>query len=113
LAPTTSLGTHHGCYEKYIVTTPKLYTFSNYSQERGIPNPYEKLGKASLWDWFTPNGEFKPNYIHVAKLEITIKQNERNLLVFEKHPKLQNVMVSLLQSCEKQVNPLLLPPYNP
>jgi len=50
-----------------------------------------------LWDWFKPNGEVKPNYIHVAKLEIAIKQNKRNLLIFEKHPKLRNALVNLLQ----------------
>jgi hypothetical protein len=26
-----------------------------------VPSPCEKLVKASLWDWFTPHGDLKPN----------------------------------------------------
>jgi hypothetical protein len=98
---------------KKYSNNPQALHFFKLLKKRGVPSPYEKLRKASLWDWFKPNGEVKPNYIHVAKLEITIKQNKINLLIFEKHPKLQNALVSLLQKCEKQVNPFLLPPYNP
>jgi hypothetical protein len=29
-----------------------------------VPSPYEKLGRASLWDWFTAHNDLKPNYIH-------------------------------------------------
>jgi hypothetical protein len=29
-----------------------------------FPSPYEKLGRASLWDWFTPHNDLKLNYIH-------------------------------------------------
>jgi hypothetical protein len=29
-----------------------------------VTSPYEKLGRASLWDWCKPHGDLKPNYIH-------------------------------------------------
>jgi hypothetical protein len=73
--------------KKYI-QLPSFTLFQTTHKKCGIPSPYEKLMKANLRDWFTPNGEVKPNYIHAAKLEITKKQNKRHLLIFEKHPKL-------------------------
>jgi len=43
--------------------------------------------RASLWDWFTPHGDIKPNYIH-AHLGIAIKKTKYNMLVLEKYSKL-------------------------
>jgi hypothetical protein len=50
-----------------------------------------------LWDWFTPNSELKPNYIHATKLGTIVKQKKnKNLLLLEEHPKLRDVLVNLL-----------------
>jgi len=52
----------------------------------GVPSLYEKLGKASLWDWFTPHSDLKPNYICAQQLETTIKKTKYNMLVLEEYP---------------------------
>jgi len=51
-----------------------------------VPNPYEKLGRPSLWDWFTPHGDLKPNYIHAQQLGTAIKKTKYNMLVLEEYP---------------------------
>jgi hypothetical protein len=51
-----------------------------------IPSPYEKLGKPSLWDWFTPHSDLQPNYICAQQLGTTIKKTKYNMLVLEEYP---------------------------
>jgi len=65
--------------KKYDNDSQALHFLKTTHKKHGIPSPYKKLRKASLWDWFTPNGDLKPNYIHLAKLGTTIKQNQQNL----------------------------------
>jgi hypothetical protein len=50
-----------------------------------IPSSYEKLVRACLWDWFTPHGDLKSNYI-LAQLGIAIKKTKYNMLVLEEYP---------------------------
>jgi hypothetical protein len=66
-----------------------------------IPSPYEKLGRASLWDWFTPHNDLKPNYIHAQQLGTAIKKTKYNMLVLEEYPMLQNTLVTMLQKMRK------------
>jgi len=63
-----------------------LHFLKTTHKKHGIPSPYKKLRNASLSDWFTPNGDLKPDYIHLAKLGIAMKQNQQNLLILEEHP---------------------------
>jgi hypothetical protein len=53
-----------------------------------VSSPYEKLRKASLWDWFTLHGDLKSNYIHAQQLGTAIKKTKYNMLVLEEYPKL-------------------------
>jgi hypothetical protein len=71
--------------KKYSNNSQALHFLKIADKKPRIPNPHKKLGKASLWDWFTPNGELKPNYFQATKLGTIVKQNKRNLLVLEKH----------------------------
>jgi hypothetical protein len=36
--------------------------------KNGCLNPYEKLGKSSLYDWFTDRREVKAKYAHLIEL---------------------------------------------
>jgi hypothetical protein len=40
-------------------------------------NPYGKLSKACLWDWFITIVELNPSYKHVMELSTTLKSNKR------------------------------------
>jgi hypothetical protein len=71
--------------KKYGNNSQALHFFKIAHKKPRIPSPYEKLEKANLWDWFTPNGDLKPNYIHATRLGTTIKPNKRNLLLLEEH----------------------------
>jgi hypothetical protein len=82
--------------KKYGNNSQALHFLKIAHKKPRIPNPYEKIGKASLWDWFTLNGELKPNYIHATKPGTIVKQNKRNLLVLEEHLEFHDVLVSLL-----------------
>jgi hypothetical protein len=62
----------------------------------GVPSPCEKLRNASLWGWFTPHGDLKPNYIHAQQLGTAIKKTKYNMLVLEKYPKFRNTLVTML-----------------
>lgn len=48
------------------------------------PNLYEKL-KASLWDWFTPQCNLKPNYIHAKQLGTMVKKNFKNMPILKEY----------------------------
>lgn len=62
--------------KKYDNNSQALHFFKTIHKKHGIPSPYKKLRKASLWDSvFTPNRDFKSIYIHVAKLGTIMKQN--------------------------------------
>jgi len=61
--------------KKYDNNFQALHFFKTIHKKHGISSPYEKLRKASLWDWFTPNRDFKPIYIHLTKLGTIMKQN--------------------------------------
>jgi hypothetical protein len=74
--------------KKYGNNSQTLHFFKIAHKKPRIPSPYEKLGRANLWDWFTPNGELKPNYIHATRFGTTIKPNKKNLQVLGEHPKL-------------------------
>jgi hypothetical protein len=82
--------------KKYGNNSQTLHFFKIAHKKPRIPSPYEKLGRANLWDWFTRHSELKPNYIHATRLGTTIKPNKRNLQVLEEHPKLRDVLVNLL-----------------
>jgi len=71
--------------KKYGNNSQALHFLKFAHKKPRIPSPYEKLEKASLRDWFTPNGDLKPNYIHATRLGTTVKPNKRNLLVLEEH----------------------------
>ncbi len=59
--------------KKYGNNSQALHFLKTTHKKHGIPSPYEKLQKASLWDWLTPNRDFKPIYIHVTKLGTIMK----------------------------------------
>jgi hypothetical protein len=40
------------------------------------PNPYEKLSRACLWEWFTTSCELKPNYKHALEVGTTMKSHK-------------------------------------
>lgn len=44
---------------------------------------YEKL-KASLWDWFSPQCNLKPNYIHAKQLGTMVKKNFKNMPILKR-----------------------------
>jgi hypothetical protein len=67
----------------------------------GVPIPCEKLRKASLWDWFTPHADLKPNYIHAQQLGTTIKKTKYNMSLLEEYPKLQDTFVTMLQKMKE------------
>jgi hypothetical protein len=63
----------------------------------GIPSPYTKFIKGIIWEWFTKDGVLKKDYIQVVEHGIVVKNPKQNMHELEKHPKLTNEMVHILQ----------------
>jgi hypothetical protein len=62
-----------------------------------MPNPYEKLRMACLWDWFAATSELKPSYKHVVELGPTMKSNDKESVhAFEEYPKLCDYFLEYL-----------------
>jgi hypothetical protein len=58
-------------------------------------NPYEKLGRSSLYDWFTNRREVKAKYAYLVELSTRIQMRKWNLQVLE------NYLVSWLNHVAK------------
>jgi hypothetical protein len=55
-------------------------------QSLGVPSPYRKLARSSLWTWFTPKGEHQPNYLQVAQQATIIKHLKQHLPILKECP---------------------------
>jgi hypothetical protein len=56
-----------------------------------------------MWEWFTKNGVLKENYIQVIECGTTKKNPKQNMLELEKHLKLRDEMVFLLQKMRQKL----------
>jgi hypothetical protein len=56
-----------------------------------------------MWEWFTKNGVLKENYIQAIECGTTKKNSKQNMLELEKHPKLRDEMVFLLQKMRQKL----------
>jgi hypothetical protein len=72
------------------------YLWTTY-QSPGVPSPYEKLARNSLWTWFTPKGELRPNYLYAFKQGTTMRYLKQHLLILEEYPTLWDELVTMLQ----------------
>jgi hypothetical protein len=69
-------------------------------------NPYAKLTKNTMWEWFTKEGELKENYMEATQHGTIVKSPKWNLLELEKYHELRDEMVHVLQKMRKVVQPL-------
>ncbi len=54
-----------------------------------IPNPYSKLTRGTMWEWFTKDGVLKENYIQATECRTIVKNPKQNMTKLEEHPKLR------------------------
>jgi hypothetical protein len=60
-------------------------------------NPYAKLIREAMWEWFTKDGVLKENYIQTIERNTIVKNPKQNMPKLEEHPKLRNEMLHILQ----------------
>jgi hypothetical protein len=53
--------------------------------KNGCLNPYEKLGRSNLYDWFTDRREVKAKYAHLIKLNTRVQMRKWNLPILENY----------------------------
>ena len=73
-----------------------------------VPSPYEKLGRASLWNWFDDKGNLRPNFKEALELGYHVKHQKQNLHVLENHPHVRDQLVSELEKLGNGGHTLLL-----
>jgi len=61
------------------------------------PSPYEKLSRASLWNWFDDKGDLRPNFKEASDLGHHVKHQKQNFHVLENHPHVRDQLVSKLE----------------
>jgi hypothetical protein len=66
---TSSLAPNISCIEKYENNKIILTFLYNAYKSLGVPSPYAKLTRSTMWEWFTKKGELKENY-----MEATLEQ---------------------------------------
>ncbi len=69
-------------------------------------NPYAKLTKSTMREWFTKEGELKENYMEATQHGTIMKSPKWNLLELEKYCELRDEMVHVLQKMKKVGQPL-------
>jgi hypothetical protein len=55
-------------------------------QSLGIPSPYKKLARISLWTWLTSKGEHQPNYLKAMQQGTTIRHLKQHFPILEEYP---------------------------
>ncbi len=81
------------------------YLWTTYQSPR-VPSSYEKLAKSSLWTWFTPKGELRPNYLQATEQGTTMKHLKQHMPILEEYPTLQDELVTMLQKMRSVGQPL-------
>jgi hypothetical protein len=71
-----------------------------------VSNPYAKLTKNTMWEWFAKEGELKENYMEATQCKTEVKDPKKNLPKLEEYPELHDQMVYVLLKMEKASQPL-------
>ncbi len=66
LISTSSLAPNTNCSEEYENNKIVLTFLHNVYKSLGVPNPYAKLTRNTMWEWFTKEGELKENYMETT-----------------------------------------------
>jgi hypothetical protein len=75
-----------GVINEYHGNNTNAFHFLGIAYEKlGCPNPYEKLGRFSLYDWFTYREEVKAKYAHLVELTTQVQMRKWNLTFFENY----------------------------
>jgi hypothetical protein len=51
--------------KKYKNNKTIITFLQNVYKSLGVPSPYAKLTRSTMWEWFTKEGELKENYMEV------------------------------------------------
>ena len=71
------------------------------------PSPYEKLSRASLWDWFDELGELRPLFKEALELGYYVCHQKQNHHILEDHPHLRDQLVSNIEKLREGGHTLL------
>jgi len=75
-------------------------------KKHDVPNPYGKLGRTNLYEWFIDKGKIKTKYVHVAKIGTQVETWKQILPMFQNQPILRDSIVAMLQKMGKANQPL-------
>ncbi len=64
--------------KKYKNNKTIITFLQNVYKSLGVPSPYAKLTRSTMWEWFTKEGELKENYMEVNWRGKTMKISKEN-----------------------------------
>ena len=94
--------------KRYGRTQAAIYYLEIAFRTPGGPNPYKKLGRSSLYDWFDEKKELQANYKEAANLEHHPKKQDQNLPILDNYPHVRDQLVSKLQKMREAGQTLLI-----
>ncbi len=90
--------------KKYGNNKIVLTFLQNAYKSLGVPGPYAKLIRNTMWEWFTKEGELKENYMETTQHGTTMKTLKQNLPKLEEYLEICDEIVYVLQKMKELVS---------
>jgi hypothetical protein len=97
LVSTSFVISHIVVIRKHGSNSTTLHFLKTSLKRPNMLNPYEKLSRACLWEWFITSGDLKPNYKDAMEVGITMKSKKKSMYTLGDYLKVCDSLVVMLQ----------------